>query len=202
MINKAIEKLQIIQARLKAPKSQWNDFSKYYYRNCEDILNAVKPLLTELQAVVVLTDEVVNIGDRYYVKATAKLIDCENGNMFESTAFAREDETKKGMDLSQITGACSSYARKYALNGLFAIDDTKDADNFNNNEKAEKKVEKPKQTEKTKTEIIMEIVKTQERFNKLNDWQFKQTQTEMNDLNDVDFGVVKQKAIENMKKYE
>ena len=125
------EKLQIIQSKLKAPKSQRNNFGNYNYRNCEDILEAVKPLLEEVKAAIKITDEVVLIGERYYIKATVEFINAENGESIENSAFAREEETKKGMDGSQITGASSSYARKYALNGLFAIDDTKDSDTTN-----------------------------------------------------------------------
>jgi len=124
------EKLLRIQAELKAPKNQTNSFGKYNYRSCEDILESVKPLLNSVQATLNLSDEIVLIGDRYYVKATATLSDIE-GATHQSvfvTAFAREGAEKKGMDDSQITGAASSYARKYALNGLFCIDDNKDAD--------------------------------------------------------------------------
>lgn len=125
------EKLLAIQTKLKAPKNQYNEFGKYYYRNCEDILEAVKPLCNEVKAAVIITDAIELIGSRYYVVATAKLIDLEGegGTSIENTAYAREDDTKKGMDGSQITGASSSYARKYALNGLFAIDDNRDSDN-------------------------------------------------------------------------
>lgn len=125
------EKLLAIQTKLKAPKNQYNEFGKYYYRNCEDILEAVKPLCNEVKAAVIITDAIELIGSRYYVVATAKLIDLEGegGTYIENTAYAREDDTKKGMDGSQITGASSSYARKYALNGLFAIDDNRDSDN-------------------------------------------------------------------------
>lgn len=125
------EKLLAIQTKLKAPKNQYNEFGKYYYRNCEDILEAVKPLCNEVKAAVIITDAIELIGSRYYVVATAKLIDLEGegGAYIENTAYAREDDTKKGMDGSQITGASSSYARKYALNGLFAIDDNRDSDN-------------------------------------------------------------------------
>lgn len=133
------EKLLTVQAELKAPKSQYNSFGKYNYRNCEDILEALKPLLSETKAAVIISDEIVNIANRFYVKATAKFIDAESGEALETTAYAREEESKKGMDGSQVTGASSSYARKYALNGLFAIDDTKDADTLNRHEK------KPKQ---------------------------------------------------------
>lgn len=115
-----------IQKRLKAPKSQYNSFGKYYYRSCEDILEAVKPLLTEYGCQMTLSDEMVCVGNRNYIKATATIRKGEESA--STTAWAREDETKKGMDGSQITGTASSYARKYALNGLFLIDDTKDAD--------------------------------------------------------------------------
>lgn len=116
-----------IQKKLKAPKNQYNKFGGYNYRNAEDILNAVKPLLAENNCYLMLSDSIENIGERYYVKATAKLYNDE-GQSIEVSALAREDESKKGMDGSQITGTASSYARKYALNGLFLIDDTKDAD--------------------------------------------------------------------------
>lgn len=125
------EKLAKIQSTLKAPKGQYNSFGKYKYRNCEDILEAVKPLLAEVKAVIVIGDELELIGSRFYVKATARFIDCETDAQITNTAYAREEDTKKGMDGSQITGASSSYARKYALNGLFAIDDTKDSDTTN-----------------------------------------------------------------------
>lgn len=128
---KVYEKLLNIQAALKAPKSQYNNFGKYSYRSCEDILEAVKPLLLQNKAILNITDEVVQVGERFYVKAVAKLTDVEDGSSTEVTAYAREDETKKGMDLAQVTGSVSSYARKYALNGLFCIDDTKDSDSTN-----------------------------------------------------------------------
>lgn len=124
-------KLLAIQGKLKAPKGQYNSFGKYAYRSCEDILEALKPLLAEHKCALVITDTLENIGERYYVKATATLTDVENSGQVQNTAYAREEETKKGMDGSQITGAASSYARKYALNGLFGIDDTKDSDSTN-----------------------------------------------------------------------
>lgn len=127
-MNELNKKLAAIQKELKAPKSQFNSFGNYNYRSCEDILEAVKPLLGDIS--LTISDEVVNIGDRYYVKAHATI---DDGDHFISAiAYAREPESKKGMDESQITGATSSYARKYALNGLFAIDDTKDADTQDN----------------------------------------------------------------------
>lgn len=123
-----LEKLLSIQQELKAPKNQRNTFGGYNYRSCEDILEAVKPLCKKYCVVLILSDEMVEVGGRCYVKATAKLMDKEEEQQISNTAFAREAETKKGMDDSQITGTASSYARKYALNGLFCIDDTKDAD--------------------------------------------------------------------------
>ena len=122
------DKILKIQSELKAPKGQYNSFGKYKYRSCEDILEAVKPLLKENKLIMNITDELVYIGERYYIKATAVISDIESGEQFINTAYAREEDTKKGMDGSQITGTASSYARKYALNGLFLIDDTKDAD--------------------------------------------------------------------------
>ena len=124
-------KLFEIQQNLKAPKGQYNQFGKYAFRSCEDILEALKPLLASQKAIIVLSDELTNIEQRYYIKATARIIDIETGEQIENSSYAREDENKKGMDLSQITGASSSYARKYALNGLFCIDDNKDSDTTN-----------------------------------------------------------------------
>ena len=138
------EKLMNIQAELKAPKSQYNSFGKYKYRNLEDILEALKPLLNKYKAIVNVSDEMILIGDRYYVKATARIFDIEKSNEYvESTAYAREDQDKKGMDLSQLSGSTSSYARKYALNGLFAIDDTKDSDTTNQGDTEQAKEYKP-----------------------------------------------------------
>lgn len=125
---KALGKLAEIQQSLKAPKGQYNSFGKYKYRSCEDILEAVKPLCQKHNAALTVSDHLCQIGNRFYVVANAKLFDCETGQYIETQAFAREPDDKKGMDESQITGTASSYARKYALNGLFCIDDTKDAD--------------------------------------------------------------------------
>lgn len=157
------EKLLAIQQELKAPKGQYNNFGKYKYRSCEDILEAVKPICAKYNALLTVSDELVYMGDRYYIKATATLINAESTSIkiykheydeitqnpivesIKNTAYAREEETKKGMDGSQITGTASSYARKYALNGLFCIDDTKDADTdeFKNQEtQPEPKVDK------------------------------------------------------------
>lgn len=123
--------LAYIQAKLKAPKTQFNKFGNYHYRKAEDILEAVKPLLAETKCTLTCSDELVQIGSRYYVKATATLIFVENGESYETVAYAREEEEKKGMDGSQVTGASSSYARKYALNGLLCIDDNADSDTTN-----------------------------------------------------------------------
>nr|DAP67088.1 MAG TPA: ERF superfamily protein [Caudoviricetes sp.] len=128
MENKIITKLATIQKKLKAPKNQFNKFGNYKYRSCEDILESLKGLLEKTETSLKISDELVLLGDRFYVKATATLYDLESTEKIENTAYAREEETKKGMDGSQITGTASSYARKYALNGLFLIDDTKDAD--------------------------------------------------------------------------
>lgn len=137
------DKLMIIQASLKAPKNQRNAFGNYNYRSCEDILEAVKPLLYETKTTLTISDEMVEVGGRIYVKATATLKDAETWEIIESnTAYARESESKKGMDDSQITWATSSYARKYALNGLFCIDDVKDADATNDHWKTEKTTKK------------------------------------------------------------
>ena len=129
------EKLQGIQSSLKAPKGQTNKFGGYTYRSAEDILTAVKPLLAEYACTLVISDDIVGVEGRVYVKATAVLAESESDYSIQVQGFAREAESRKGMDDSQITGSASSYARKYALNGLFAIDDTKDADATNDHGK-------------------------------------------------------------------
>ena len=132
MENNIYSRLQAVQMELKAPKDQYNNFGKYSYRSCEDILEVVKPLCQKQGLLLSLTDEIVEMGGRNYIKSIARVIEMETGKDFFTVAFAREDETKKGMDGSQISGCASSYARKYALNGLFCIDDTKDADTLDN----------------------------------------------------------------------
>ncbi len=149
------QKLLNIQTELKAPKGQKNKFGNYMYRSCEDILEAVKPLLKENRVTLQLTDEIVFLGNRYYIKATAILKDTEEKAMIENTAYARESETKKGMDDSQITGTASSYARKYALNGLFCIDDTKDADT---NEYKEQQQDKDKLIDRKMMESLNKAI--------------------------------------------
>lgn len=153
----------LIQAELKAPKSQYNSFAKYNYRSCEDILEAVKPILSKHKVSLTISDDVILVGDRFYIKATATLSNGQNSVV--SYGFAREPEQKKGLDESQITGMASSYARKYALNGLFCIDDTKDADTMDNTNghsapapKEEKKEDnRPWMTEKNLKDILVRI---------------------------------------------
>lgn len=141
-------KLMLIQASLKAPKNQRNAFGNYNYRSCEDILEAVKPLLYDTQTTLTISDDIIEVGGRIYVKATATLKDCETWEIIEqNSAYARESESKKWMDDSQITWATSSYARKYALNGLFCIDDVKDADATNTHWKEEKATKKSESKE-------------------------------------------------------
>ena len=140
------EKLNKIQSELKAPKGQYNKFGKYSYRSCEDILEALKPHLLKYGCVVTLTDDMQLIGERYYLKATATITDADSGKSVSNVALAREDKERAGMSESQITGTASSYARKYALNGLFLIDDTKDADTdaYHEQTTGEKHKEEPK----------------------------------------------------------
>lgn len=137
-----MKELILIQSELKAPKGQLNKFGNYKYRSCEDILEAVKPLLAKYNCLLTLTDTIKQVGERFYICAEAILYNVETKETVIVTSFAREEESKKGMDGSQVTGASSSYARKYALNGLFLIDDTKDSDATNTHDKEE--VKKPK----------------------------------------------------------
>lgn len=156
--------LRNIQNRLNAPKNLYNKFGGYRYRSCESILEAVKPLLAEYGAEVVLTDSIVNMGDRFYVKATA-IFTCGEDQVIVS-AFAREPASKKGMDESQITGTASSYARKYALNGLFLIDDSKDADTDENHIEREARAEAEKAEDpKVKPENIKKLEMLAEKAN-------------------------------------
>lgn len=159
------EKLSKIQTTIKAPKNLYNSFGNYKYRNAEGICEAVKPYLDQHKCFLVLEDDIVEVGGRIYVKATASLHDNESDGCVKATAFAREAETKKGMDDSQVTGTASSYARKYALNGLFLLDDTKDADydeyhnqNEGHDEAEQKKIESSKISE-TKVKVLIERCK-------------------------------------------
>lgn len=133
--SRQMKELLQIQSELKAPKGQFNAYGKYKYRSCEDILEAVKPILKKNNCTLLLSDSLIYVGERYYIKATATLVNAE-GKSVSTEAYAREEETKKGMDASQITGASSSYARKYALNGLLCIDDNKDSDTTNTGDNA------------------------------------------------------------------
>ena len=148
------EKLSKVQTELKAPKGQYNSFGKYKYRSCEDILEAVKPLNAKHGVVLTVGDEVVEISNRFYVKATATFVDIESGEKIINTALARENDEKKGMDGSQITGTASSYARKYCLNGLFCIDDTKDADTDEYRHQQERKPQESKPQERQYVKVV------------------------------------------------
>lgn len=169
-----LERVLKVQTELKAPKGQFNKFGGYAYRSCEDILEAAKPLLAKYNLILFIGDEVVEIGGRIYVKASATIMDSD-GNKIMNYAYAREEETKKGMDGSQITGASSSYARKYALNGLFLIDDTKDSDATNTHGKDDKEQKKAdeipvkKATEK-QLELLKKYVPTEEGQAKMLKW--------------------------------
>lgn len=152
-----IKKVSRVQSELKAPKNQFNRFGNYAYRNAEDILESVKPLLSREGLVLTISDDIVQVGDRYYVKATATLTD--GTNVLTNSALARESESEKGMQASQLTGSTSSYARKYALNGLLCIDDTKDADDLNKHGKDTPTPPAPKKKELTAEEKAAEIKK-------------------------------------------
>ena len=158
------EKLGVIQQKLKAPKNQYNKFGNFYYRNCEDIQEALKPLLQEAGAVLVMEDKVMEIGGRVYVEATVTLYDCETGGTITAKAYAREEEQLKGMVAAQITGSASSYARKYALNGLFCIDDSKDPDYTNDRPDSQDKGKKqPERNTKVSKNQIAVVRKEIER---------------------------------------
>ena len=154
-----IEKLLNIQQELKAPKNQRNNFGGYNYRSCEDILEATKPLLKKYGCTLTVGDELVQVGERYYIRAEAKLTDIEDNLTYTNTAYAREEETKKGMDAAQITGTASSYARKYALNGLFCIDDTKDPDTDEHAKVTGAEPKEEKKATKKQIEVLTKTVK-------------------------------------------
>ena len=192
------EKLSNIQNELKAPKGQFNKFGGYKYRSCEDILEAVKPICKSYKTTLVISDTLENIGDRYYIKATATLYDNEDSReeiqfFISNTAYAREEESKKGMDGSQITGTASSYARKYALNGLFNIDDTKDADTdeftkqtqIDDNKKISKTqvqaLNKSIENAGIKDEVV-ELILSQYGYNSTNEIKIKDYMNIVNDL--------------------
>lgn len=149
-----LSKLLKIQCELKVPKGKFSEFGNYHFRSCEDILEAVKPICKENECIITLYDEIVQIGDRYYVKATATIFDIESEESFVTSASAREEEVKPKLDRSQTTGSASSYARKYALNALLAIDDTADADTLNDAEQKEKKKAEYKPAQKQPTSSV------------------------------------------------
>lgn len=157
-----LAKLLKIQTDLKCNKGQYNKFGEYYYRSCEDIFEAVKPLLNKYKLVLMMKDEIMQVGERYYIKATAELYDLESEKVIKTEAYAREPQEKTKMDAAQITGTASSYARKYALNGLFLIDDTKDADTDEYKAQQEAPKQQPKaQTRKlsaTTVKIIEDLI--------------------------------------------
>lgn len=163
------EKLLKVQVELKAPKGQYNSFGKYKYRSCEDILEALKPVLDKFKLTLFIKDDVIEVNGRNYVKATIILVNTEKTDeIIETSALAREEREKKGMDGSQITGASSSYARKYALNGMFMIDDTKDSDSTNTHGKDE--VKKTTETEfKKAIDMINALANTEEKSEKVFD---------------------------------
>ena len=189
------EKLSKVQTELKAPKNQFNAFGKYKYRNCEDILEVVKPLLAKNKLTILVSDMVENVNDRFYIKATVTLVDVETGENTTTQAYAREEENKKGMDSSQLTGSTSSYARKYALNGMFLIDDTKDADATNNHgndqkneNKSDNKNDKQQQKKETKKITIETYLEAIRRYEKeyqteIKDYLVDKALMEIEDLN-------------------
>jgi sugar diacid utilization regulator len=187
------KKLAEIQKKLKAPKGQFNKFGNYSYRSCEDILEAVKPLLGDLS--LIIDDTIELIGDRYYVVARVELSDGQDS--VSARAYAREAQTKKGMDDAQITGAAGSYARKYALNGLFAIDDTKDADSTNDYGKKEMPGKQENKLDESKQKLFKEIGN-----NKLNESQlskFRKSCKAIKTMSDIDSirETLKQYVVEN-----
>lgn len=198
------EKLLNIQTELKAPKNQFNKFGGFKYRSCEDILEALKPVLSKYKLAMIITDDIITVNNRNYVKATVKLFNTEKEEFIENSAIAREEESKKGMDGSQITGASSSYARKYALNGLFAIDDTKDSDSTNTYDGVEKKTQTKKvvdsETDKRNKAIEM-IMKntTEEEGNYIDDLVFKYNKKSLNECTDSELKEI-YKNLENKRK--
>lgn len=199
------EKLSKVQTELKAPKNQFNGFGKYKYRNCEDILEAVKPLLAKNKLTMIIGDEIEHIGERFYIKSTIELFDVETGETITTSKFAREEETKKGMDASQLTGSTSSYATKYALNGLFLIDDTKDADatnNHGNNQKNENKdtnkSDKPAQKKETKKITINTYLDAIRKYEKEYQMEIKDYLVDkaLMEIEDLNFEQAKELAIQ------
>lgn len=185
------KKLANIQKDLVATKSQYNNFGKYSYRSCEDILQAVKPLLQREECGLILSDDIVEVGGRVYVKATATLFDKDDNETTQNTAFAREDENKKGMDGSQITGSSSSYARKYALAGLFLLDDNKDADSWNKGDGQPQEKPKDKIISETKQQALIMAIEKLANKDQCYEW-IKSTYGDIKTLTEPEFYAINQ----------
>ena len=184
-----VEKLSAIQVELKAPKSNYNSFGKYSYRSCEDILEGVKPLLDKYRVALTLNDEIVLIGDRFYVKATATLYDGEQS--LSATAYAREGDQQKGMSEAQLTGSTSSYARKYALNGLFSIDDVRDDDSTNTHGVSSNSSKAPSTvSEKQIKRLIAIAIKKGYNAEQLSGMVYKKYQKATNNLTKEEYDVI------------
>lgn len=184
------EKLMNVQTELKAPKSQYNGFGKYKYRSCEDILESLKPVLSKFKLAIMISDDVVDVNSRNYIKATITLINVEKPDeQIKVTALAREEETKKGMDGSQITGASSSYARKYALNGLFAIDDTKDSDATNTGEEKKTK-DKVEAKQVSKKQLAINCILKLDKFVELDNIMAALQKTKLEDCTEEELSMI------------
>lgn len=179
------EKIREVQTQIKAPKNLYNLFGKYKYRNAEGILEAVKPYLSEYNLCLTLSDEIVQVGERYYVKATATIYDGMSSVSMSVSAYAREAVAKKGMDDSQITGTASSYARKYALNGLFLLDDTKDADTDENRIERENRQAEKKTISKTEAKALYAMI--QNRGIDVNDFMSEKNIQKLSDLSPEEY---------------
>lgn len=184
-----VEKLSAIQVELKAPKSNYNSFGKYNYRSCEDILEGVKPLLDKYRVALTLNDEIVLIGDRFYVKATATLYDGEQS--LSATAYAREGNEQRGMSEAQLTGSTSSYARKYALNGLFSIDDVRDDDSTNTHGASSNSSKAPSTvSEKQIKRLVAIAIKKGYNAEQLSGMVYKKYQKATNNLTKEEYDVI------------
>lgn len=179
------EKIREVQTQIKAPKNLYNSFGKYKYRNAEGILEAVKPYLSGYNLCLTLSDEIVQVGERYYVKATATIYDGMGSGSMSVSAYAREAVAKKGMDDSQITGTASSYARKYALNGLFLLDDTKDADTDENRIERENRQAEKKTISKTEAKALYAML--QNRGIDVNDFMAEKNIQKLSDLSPEEY---------------
>lgn len=187
-IKNVLKKLLIVQQNISVPKGQRNEFGKFNYRSCEDILEQARPLCNDNGLVIKLTDKIVNIENRFYVEATAAVIDVDSGEVFSTTAYAREADEKRGMDSSQVTGASSSYARKYALAGLFSLDDNKDADTMDNasqedKDKVLKSICRTIRANKIDNGLVTKIIENKYR-------KFNSKQLTLSELKDLDKNIL------------